>query len=284
MNPMDLPPTEEANSTAGWLATFADLMSLLMCFFVLLLSFSVMDAQKFKQVAESMRHAFGVQSQVPAEDLLQGTSVIAQEYSPGTPRPTPLDEVRQRAEPTQRDEQQAGAAELNDANASNDIFRQLTRDIDARGLGDVLELENLGQQIIIRIREQSSFASGSAYLQPQFLPVLKQLAGILNTVPGQLIVTGHTDDRQVHNEMFNNNLQLSASRAVAVASELLKEEKFVSSRLSVVGKADSAPLVPNSSKANRQRNRRVEIAIMQGQAQHHQLTQPITQTGNATHG
>ena len=284
MNPMELPPTEEANSTGGWLATFADLMSLLMCFFVLLLSFSVMDAQKFKQVAESMRHAFGVQSQVQAEDLIQGTSVIAQEYSPGTPRPTPLDEIRQSAKDDRRIATESGAVQPPEASDNNELFRQLTRDIEAQGLGDVLELENLGQQIIIRIREQSSFSSGSAYLQPQFLPVLQQLAGILNTVPGQLIVTGHTDDRQVHNEMFSNNLQLSASRAVAVASELLKEEKFVSSRLSVVGKADSSPLVPNSSKTNRQRNRRVEIAIMQGEAQKHQLTQPITQTGNATHG
>ncbi len=79
----------------AWLATFGDLMSLLMCFFVLLLSFSEMDVLKFKQLAGSMREAFGVQNQIKVEDIPKGTSIIAQEFSPGRPEPTPLNEVRQ---------------------------------------------------------------------------------------------------------------------------------------------------------------------------------------------
>jgi len=79
----------------AWLATFGDLMSLLMCFFVLLLSFSEMDVLKFKQLAGSMREAFGVQNQIKVEDVPKGTSIIAQEFSPGRPEPTPLNEVRQ---------------------------------------------------------------------------------------------------------------------------------------------------------------------------------------------
>lgn len=79
----------------GWLATFGDLMSLLMCFFVLLLSFSEMDVLKFKQLAGSMREAFGVQNQIKVEDIPKGTSIIAQEFSPGRPEPTPLNEIRQ---------------------------------------------------------------------------------------------------------------------------------------------------------------------------------------------
>ncbi|WP_235263749.1 flagellar motor protein MotB [Nitrincola sp. A-D6] len=79
----------------AWLATFGDLMSLLMCFFVLLLSFSEMDVLRFKQLAGSMREAFGVQAQIKVEDIPKGTSIIAQEFSPGRPEPTPLNEVRQ---------------------------------------------------------------------------------------------------------------------------------------------------------------------------------------------
>ena len=78
---------------AGWLATFADLMSLLMCFFVLLLSFSEMDVLKFKRLAGSMRTAFGVQAVVNANAIPKGTSIIAQEFSPGKPDPTPLREI-----------------------------------------------------------------------------------------------------------------------------------------------------------------------------------------------
>ena len=72
----------------AWLATFADLMTLLMSFFVLLLSFSEMDVMKFKQIAGSMAKAFGVQNEIKVKDVPKGTSVIAQEFSPGKPKPT----------------------------------------------------------------------------------------------------------------------------------------------------------------------------------------------------
>lgn len=89
---------EESGDSAGlpmWMATFADLMTLLMCFFVLLLSFSEMDVAKFKQMAGSMENAFGVQAEIEVKMIPRGTSIVAQEFSPGTPRPTPLNEVRQ---------------------------------------------------------------------------------------------------------------------------------------------------------------------------------------------
>ena len=79
----------------AWLATFADMMSLLMCFFVLLLSMASMDVQKFKHVADSLKEAFGVQRLIPVEDIPMGTSVIQQEFSPGETQPTPLDEIKQ---------------------------------------------------------------------------------------------------------------------------------------------------------------------------------------------
>ena len=87
----DCPP----EGLPAWLGTFADLMSLLMCFFVLLLSFAEMDALKYKMVVKSLDHAFGVQREVEANAIPKGTSIIAQEFSPGEPRPTPLKEVRQ---------------------------------------------------------------------------------------------------------------------------------------------------------------------------------------------
>lgn len=79
-----------------WLATFADLMSLLMCFFVLLLSFSEIDAIRFKKMAESMKDAFGVQREIPVSEVVMGTSVIKQEFSPSTsPETSPINELRQ---------------------------------------------------------------------------------------------------------------------------------------------------------------------------------------------
>ena len=97
-----------APGTPAWMATFADLMSLLMCFFVLLLSFSEMDLQKYKQVAGSMKNAFGVQNQVKVMDIPKGTSIIAQEFSPGRPQPTLLDTVNQFTTETTKPSLQVG--------------------------------------------------------------------------------------------------------------------------------------------------------------------------------
>ncbi len=86
---------EEGGGSPAWVMTFADLMSLLMCFFVLLLSFSNMDLQKFKQIAGSMKNAFGVQREIKVTDSPKGTSFIARDFSPGKPTPTLINEIRQ---------------------------------------------------------------------------------------------------------------------------------------------------------------------------------------------
>ncbi|MCW8974839.1 MAG: type VI secretion system protein TssL, partial [Sedimenticola sp.] len=88
-----------------WLATFADLMSLLMCFFVLLLSFAEIDAVRFKKMADSMKDAFGVQREIPATDIVMGTSVIKQEFSPSTvPQPTVINEIRQQTTDVEKEQ------------------------------------------------------------------------------------------------------------------------------------------------------------------------------------
>ena len=88
-------PKKQDEGLPAYMGTFADLMSLLMCFFVLLLSFAEMDALKYKMVVKSLDNAFGVQREVIADAVPVGTSIIAQEYSPGEPKPTPLKVVRQ---------------------------------------------------------------------------------------------------------------------------------------------------------------------------------------------
>lgn len=86
---------DEGSGVPAWVVTFADLMTLLMCFFVLLLSFSEMDLLKFKQIAGSMKNAFGVQREINAKESPKGTSIIAQEFTPGRPTPTLISEIRQ---------------------------------------------------------------------------------------------------------------------------------------------------------------------------------------------
>ncbi len=89
------PKKEEGGGSPAWVMTFVDLMSLLMCFFVLLLSFSNMDLQKFKQIAGSMKNAFGVQREIKVTDSPKGTSFIAREFTLGRPTLTLIKEIRQ---------------------------------------------------------------------------------------------------------------------------------------------------------------------------------------------
>ena len=283
----------------AWMGTFADLMSLLMCFFVLLLAFSEMDVLKFKQIAGSMKFAFGVQNKIEVKDIPKGTSVIAMEFTPGKPEPTPIETIQQQTvEMTQQmlefqagDESSAGGRQEQrgekrggessstseevasapsvsaaDQEQINDLVKKIAQQLEKQIIDGAIELESLGQQIIIRIRENGSFPSGSAFLQPQFKPIIQDIGRLLKDVPGEITVSGHTDDFQVSNELYINNWDLSSKRAVAVASELQKVAGFDKTRMMVVGRAETRPLVPNDSREDRRRNRRVEISILQGKA------------------
>nr|WP_022941301.1 flagellar motor protein MotB [Psychromonas hadalis] len=311
----------------AWMGTFADLMSLLMCFFVLLLSFSEMDVLKFKQIAGSMKYAFGVQSMLEVKDIPKGTSVIAQEFTPGKPDPTPIEVIMQQTiemtkakldfqdgdasrvggqenvkvrkiaspqeeetqssaesqaesdaegqkeeAPTQEKQSESQDSQLEDFNpapgvsAQHGLAKKIAKELREEIEDGAIEIEALGQQLIIRVREKGAFPSGSAFLQPRFRPVIRKIARILVDVPGVITISGHTDNEKVHSELYRSNWDLSAQRAVSVAHEMLKVRHIRDKKLVVVGYANSKPLTNNKTKSDRRRNRRVEIMIMQGEA------------------
>lgn len=269
-----------------WMATFADLMALLMCFFVLLLSFSEMDVLKYKQVAGSMAQAFGVQNEINADGIPKGTSVIAQEFSPGRPQPTLEKVIQQQTVDTSSQSLQTGQADFgvdSDAvEASPDGAEQLmieklqalqqqTLD-DAEKIRQVLEnevsqnlvdIESGFRSITIRIRERGSFDSGSAVINTDFIPVMGQLREILGGVTGQIAVEGHTDNIPISTSAIPSNWHLSAQRALSVAHELLVADDISDDRMMVIGYADTRPFESNDSADGRAHNRRVEIVIHQ---------------------
>nr|WP_096619499.1 flagellar motor protein MotB [Candidatus Enterovibrio luxaltus] len=278
----------------AWMSTFADLMSLLMCFFVLLLSFSEMDVLKFRQIAGSMKFAFGVQNVLEVKHIPKGTSVIAQEFRPGRPEPTPIEVIMQHTiNITQRslnfqdgESNRAGGSKrkftkLEGGSTTNEVSLQehtknvepmsnitplvvqaLEREIEE----GIIEVENLGQQLIIRIREQGAYPAGSAFLQPKFRPLVRQIANLVKDVPGEIRVSGHTDNSPLDSELYRSNWDLSAQRAVSVAQEMEQVTGFDPMRMRVEGLAGSMPRVSNDSVENKALNRRVEISVMQGKA------------------
>lgn len=258
----DCPP----EGLPAYMGTFADLMSLLMCFFVLLLSFAEMDALKYKMVVKSLDNAFGVQREVAANEIPKGTSIIAQEFSPGEPRPTPLKQVRQDtidetrdALKVKMDAEDVAKAQAKEIAEEAEKFKEALEGEIAEGLIDV---ESELNRIVIRIREKGSFQSGDARLNKSFLPIIGKIHNVLLKTDGQIAVAGHTDDVPISTPRYRSNWELSTSRATSVVHELLRNGDIPPERFVLEGYADTQPLVPNDSRENRARNRRVEIVVL----------------------
>jgi len=252
----------------AWLATFADLMSLLMCFFVLLLSFSEMDALKFKQLAGSMSQAFGVQRDVKTKEIPKGTSIIAKEFTPGKPTPTVLKVMRQHTTDDRKKnldfrkgpENSDKSGEKTKAEKRLEKLKKALKDQIAAGQ---IEVSGDNERTIIRIREKGSFASGSATLSRRFKPVLKKIADAIEKTPGKIHISGHTDNIPISTFKFRSNWELSSARAVSILDQILRVNKNIpNKRIVIQGHSDTMPLVPNTTPKNRATNRRVEIEVI----------------------
>lgn len=261
----------EEETSAGcpdWMVTFADLMTLLMCFFVLLVAFSEMDVQRYRMIAGSMKMAFGVQRDVRAFEAPKGTSLIAQEYSPGSPTVTPLDEIRQvTVDETKPDIRcDPGAQKAQEEAMRDDIEKlhaALGEDIET-GLVQVIGRDD---RIVIRMQEQGLFGAGEAELAGEYSGVLAMLGETLGSMSGKISVAGHTDDRPIRNGRYRSNWDLSSARAVSVVHLLNEQAGVPVERMVAQGFAHSQPLVSNDSEDGRSMNRRVEISLIRGDRQ-----------------
>ncbi|ODN66957.1 OmpA family protein [Methylophaga muralis] len=245
----------------AYIAIFADLMTLLLCFFVLLLSMSELDVTRLKMVAESMHNAFGVTPPEIPEPIPMGTSIIKQTFSPNPSDVTVIQEVRQSADPTKpiletsnlnlylQAKQQRQLKEINEA-----LHEQIDEGI--------LQVETREDRVVIIIDEQASFPSGLASIKPAFMPVLNVIAKALADIDDPLVVSGHTDNRPLSTPQYRSNWELSGSRATSVVHELLRYPQYEAERFRVEGYADTRPVTENDTESGRARNRRVEIAVL----------------------
>ncbi len=286
----DCPPCEDG--LPPWLATFADLMSLLMCYFVLLLSFAEMDVLKYKQVAGALKLAFGVQRDVKATEIPKGTSVIAQQYSPGKPvEVTPLEIMREKStddtktnldftdSTTKNDQSMSEAeaqamAEAQSAQEAKEEAEELRKELASAIDDGLLEVEAFNDRVLIRIRERGSFGSGKKKKKKAFLPILKLIAEVLNQRDGHFVIAGHTDDIPIETRQFRSNWDLSAARAATVVHYFIQQGDVDPERMEIRALADNEPIVPNDSWENRAKNRRVEISVLHGNRQAIDLDSP----------
>lgn len=273
---------EEEGNADGWMVTFSDLMSLLLCFFVLILSMAEVDIIKYKQLADSMSEAFGVQQELELESIPKGTSVVSTEFRPGIPDETVLDIIQQETVDQDRnslrignpDSPESEEKDIRDEVLTYDEIMALIKEtqLDAEMLRRLLakeikegqiDVETTARTILIRIRERGSFASGSALLNTSFVGVIDKIAGALTQIEGRISVEGHTDNVPINTFSYPSNWDLSAARSVAVVRRMLDIATLEPARVTVSGFADTRPQAINSTAEGRARNRRVEIVVKQ---------------------
>lgn len=236
--------TDVQEGAPDWVVTFGDLMSLLLCFFVLLLSFSEVDRQKYKMVAGSMAKAFGVQRQDKVFDSPKGTKMIAMNFD-------------QDFVPHQKREEfvKTQAVET----VGEEIKKELQQQLE--GLENKIEIEVMGHQTTIRLTGETTFDSGQSEIKPQLKPLLGEIGNRLKGTNGDLIIAGHTDNVPVNGIRFKSNLQLSIARAAEVAEFMINQVNIDPSRISTMGFGKYRPIDTNDTAGGRERNRRVEIIL-----------------------
>lgn len=249
-------PGKHSRGSPAWIVTFADLATLLLTFFILLLSFAEMDVEKYRAMANSMTVALGgtpVLSDVPGG---QPVSLIATEPAPLTPAEPAPEQI-----PELIDERADGDAPIRISAGIIDLASALIEELETEVASGDLSVNYDQERVVIRFAEEAAFRSGEAQIKPAMIPILERVVEVLSSCTGDILVAGYTDDRPISSGRYRSNWDLSAARAVSVVHELVLNRDVPAKRVAAAGRAETNPLVPNDSPENRARNRRVEIAI-----------------------
>jgi chemotaxis protein MotB len=216
-----------------WMVTFSDLVTLLLTFFVLLLSMANMDPIRFLQANDSIRKAFGWKAETtPTEFTLP--------IIPSPPKsefhPIPMDSTVQ-------------------------YFKRIETELKQVKLNDTVEaIQRDNDSIVLRINDSVLFDEGSIVLNPSCYPLLRKIADILRPLPMAMRIEGHTDNTPVRSGPLTN-WDISVERAVAVMRFYNRGQIFALDRMSAVGYGETRPFESNATPEGRQNNRRVDFIL-----------------------
>jgi chemotaxis protein MotB len=238
-----------------WLVSYADFITLLFAFFVVMFATSQTDKSKAKQVSDAVTEALehgGVSAMV--HSILGGTvdekgQGNAQMRGPGgtqkgtkepVPRPMPPPEV----------------AELLPS------MKYLSGELQAEIKGGKIEMRLEPRGLVISLRQAAFFPSAGDVVEPASYPSIQKVAAVLRDLPNPVRLEGHTDSVPIHTSRFRNNWELSAARSIAMLNVLSDRFQLSAERFSVAGYADTAPVDSNSTEEGRAHNRRVDIVVL----------------------
>ncbi|MDR1580928.1 MAG: OmpA family protein [Synergistaceae bacterium] len=217
------------------------MVTLLLCFFVLLYSFSTLDAKKFEAAAASLQNAFNIQSGgATTSDMGAVMEGSLREHQGETTRPT----------------------ESNQTYTSNRILALVQKALKDELNGEGVSVFISDRGVVVALSEQMLFEEGSAKLRPEALRILYKIGGVLEKLPNDISVEGHTDSGVPARSIYIDNWGLSSARASRVTAYLDETIEIPQKRLRAVGMGASSPIVPNVSEENMKLNRRVDIVIL----------------------
>lgn len=212
-------------NTNGWMDTYADTITLLLTFFILLYSFSTTDNKKLKLVAAAFE----------SEILGKTPNKISGDINPDVPVKTDYD----------------------------NLVDKVTEIIDKNHLEDVIKVRKEDAGVVLQLSDSILFDSGKSELKKNSTKILDVISTIIPEVNNEISVQGHTDNVPIYNSKYKSNWELSTARAVTVLQYFIEEKKISPKRFSANGYGQYRPLVPNDNEKNRAINRRVDILIMQ---------------------
>lgn len=226
----------------SWLLPYSDLLTLLVALFIVLFAMSDVDAQRYKEL-----------SQIFKEEFAGGTGIVEQKDSPVVDT-TSEDETEKEEEVSKNTEE---LEELQNLQSTIDQY------IAQNELADVLGTKLTDEGLLLTIVNDISFDSGSAVVKKEGKKVAKEVSDLLYTdPPHQIIISGHADDRPMHNQEFASNWELSVMRSINFMRLILENDALDPTRFSAKGFGEFQPAVPNTDEENRAKNRRVEVLVL----------------------
>lgn len=265
---------EECKGGASWLTTYGDMVTLLLTFFALLLSFSSMETRKFESAIGSLRGALGITSSVmsmsPTQNVIQFPShggmtspaesdVEAEIAEIAQALEVVVEELQEMQEQMQEKQMQQIEAALQDENFAE--AEEMMEQLEAMQMDDAFELIPVDEGIRITLKSELLFDSGSGSLRPDFFPILSQISKLTGNTDNTIIVEGHTDDRPMSSAAYPSNWELSAARASSVIRYMTEVNNVDPDRFVLKAYGEFRPIASNETRAGRAKNRRIEIFI-----------------------
>lgn len=231
---------EDDIDTNSWLGTYSDTITLLLTFFVLLYSYSSVDAQKFQQISSALQGVFNGKNSNQILDFNMNNGEV----------------------PVVGSQNESNGKNIDASENVKATYEKLQKQVKDEKLDKYLKIKVDSRGYIFEIKDKILFETGKADLKPDSIPVLDFITKYIEKIPNEIIIEGHTDNVPISNYKYKDNIDLSSDRANNVTRFFINNKKVDPKRIRPMGLGEYHPIVPNNSDSNKAKNRRVNVLIV----------------------